>query len=327
MNNCLLLFKTLLLALIGFGSLQSAYAQGKSSFPTRPVEIVINFAPGGIADLSVRVMTEELSKNLGVPVVVTNRAGGGGAVGANYVKGARPDGYTVLAAATSGFTIVPLLNPGLEYELSDFIPLARYVNSPAIMVVRGDSPFTKFDDLISHARNNPGKLTCGMPGVGTASDFALAMLKSEARINFVNVPYKGGGELNAALLGGQVDFLIQSISVAEPLLKSGRLRALALNAYERSSKLPDVPTLSELGYPKSILLLRFGYFLPKGTPKEVVDVLASAFEKAIKHPSVKLKLESQGTTVDYENGPRFGASLVEEYRVLEQVGRNAKLIK
>ena len=326
MKTCLDLFKTLVLVLIGLGSLQSSLA-AESKFPTRPVEIVINFAPGGVADLSVRVMTDELSKNLGVPVVVTNKAGGAGAVGANFVKAARPDGYTVLAAATSGFTIVPLLTPGLEYQLSDFIPLARYVNSPAIMVVRGDSPFTKFDDLISSVRKNPGKMTCGMPGLGTASEFALTMLKSEAGIDFVIVPYKGGGELNAALLGGQVDFLIQSISVAEDLVKSGRLRALAMNAYERSPKLPDVPTLKELGFPKSILLLRFGYFLPKGTPKENVDILASAFEKTIKSTSVRQKLESQGTAVDYEDGPRFGASLVEEYRTLEEIGRKAKLIK
>ncbi len=298
-----------------------------ADFPSRPVELIINFPPGGIVDTSVRVMTEELSKNLGVPVVVINRSGGGGAVGAQYVMGADPDGYTVLASATGVFNIVPLLNPGLSYKLSDFIPLARYASSLDVILVRKDSPFEKFEDLVSYAKKNPGKMTCGDPGIGTASDFMLEMLKLEAGISFVKIPYKGGGELNTALMGGHVDFITNGIAAVQGLVKSGQLRALVINANERTANLPDVPSLKELGYGKSVLRIGVGYLLPKGTPKANVDKLASVFERAIKSPAVKKSLESLGIIVDYEDGPTFATSLADQYKVLEEVGKKAKLIK
>ncbi len=310
--------------LLIFAPIGSGHA---ADFPSRSVEIIINFAPGGVVDTVVRAMTGELSKSLGVPVVVLNKSGGGGAVGAQYVMSNEPDGYTVLGSATGVFNIVPLLNPGISYKLSDFIPLARYANSPSLILVRNDSPFEKFEDLISYAKKNPGKLTCGDAGIGTASDFALEMLKLEAGIGFVTVPYRGGGELNMALLGGQVDFIINGFPQSQEIVKSGRLRALAINANERSANLPSIPSQKELGYPKSVLRIGVGYFLPKGTPKPNVERLGSAFEKAIKSPAVKKIMESMGNIVDYEDGPTFAASLAEEYKVLEEVGKRAKLIK
>lgn len=307
-----------------FAQIGSGHA---ADFPSRPVEIIINFPPGGIVDTSTRVMTEELSKTLGVPVAVINKGGGGGAVGAQYVMGTKPDGHTVLASATGVFSIVPLLNPGLGYKLSDFIPLARYATSPDVILVKKDSPFEKFEDLVSYAKKNPGKLTCGDAGVGTASDFMLEMLKLEAGIKFVNLPYKGGGELNAALLGSHVDFITNGIAAVQTLVKSGQLRALAINSYERSANLPDVPSLKELGYARAVLRIGVGYFLPKGTPKPNVDRLSSVFEKAIKSAAVKKSLEGLGILVDYEDGPTFASSLAEEYKVIEAAGKKAKLIK
>lgn len=305
-----------------------AYEFGHADdFPSRPLEVVINFAPGGVVDNSVRMMTEGLGKSLGVPVVVTNRAGGGGAVGAMYVAGARPDGYTILASAVGVFNIVPLLNPGLQYKLADFIPLARYANSPTLWLVRKDSPHEKFADLVSYARNNPGKMTCGVAGIGTASDFSMQMMRIEAGIDFVTLPYKGGGELNSALLGGHVDCIKNGIAAVQGLVKAGQMRALAVNAYDRSSNLPDVPSLKELGYPKTVLRIGVGYFLPKGTAASVVDRLGSVFEKVIKSPAVGKTLENLGNAVDYEDGPTFAKSLAEEYKVIEEVGRKAKLIK
>ena len=317
-----------ILVLCGLLSIFAPIGSGHAAdFPSRPVEIVINFAPGGIVDTSVRVMTEELSKTLRVPVVVTNKSGGGGAVGAVYVMSAEPDGHSVLASAVGVFNIVPLLNPGLGYKLSDFIPLARYANSPNLILVRKDSPFGKLEDLVSYARKNPGKLTCATAGIGTASHFALEMLKSEAGISFVNIPYKGGGELNTALLGSHVDFSTNGIAAVQSLVRSGQLRALAINSYERSANLPDVPSVKELGYARSVLRIGVGYFLPRGTPKANVDRLASVFEQVIKSPSVKRALENLGNAVDYEDGPTLAASLADEYKVLEEVGKKAKLIK
>lgn len=296
-------------------------------FPSRPVEIVIGFAQGGIVDNSVRVMTEELSRSLGVAVVVTNKAGGGGAVGAEYVANARADGYVILASTVGVFNIVPLLNPGLRYKLSDFIPLARYANSPTVFVVKRDSPYRKFEDLVSYARKNPGKLTGGVPGVGTATDFSLEMMKLEAGINFLTIPYKGGGDLNAALLGGHLDFITIGSASALGLAKGGNVRVLGINAGERDPSFPDVPSLKELGYPRSVLRIGVGYFLPTGTPRPVVDKLGAVFEKVIKTQAVKKSLGNLGNMVDYEDSAAFARSLAEEIKVLEEVGRTAKLIK
>ena len=144
-----------------------------SEFPDRPVEVIICWTPGGPSDLAARLMTDELSKSLGVSVMMTNKGGGSGAVGAEYVAGVKPDGYTIMVAPTILFTIHPLLIPNLHYKLSDFIPLCKYCSSPNLILVRKDSPFKTLEELVSFARKNPGKLKCGTVGVGTSAHFSL----------------------------------------------------------------------------------------------------------------------------------------------------------
>ena len=301
-------------------------ARAADEFPSRPVEIIICFAPGGNLDLAVRVMGDELSKRLGVPVILTNKGGAGGVAGTEYVAGARPDGYTVLAAPIGVFSILPFLTPGLHYKLSDFIPLCKYASAPSVILVRKNSPFKDFQALISHAKKNPGKLVCASAGTGTATHFSLEMIKIQAGVDIAHLPYKSGGEVNTSVLGGQVDLATQAFSPAVGLLKSGDLRAL-VSTSGKIPDFPDIPTIGELGYPKATLGIWSGYFLPKGTPKPIVEKLASVFEKAMKNPAVVKNLENSGQMLDYLDGPTFTRFIIEENKTLEEVARKAKIIK
>lgn len=297
-----------------------------SEFPSRPVEIIISFAPGGTLDLAVRVMTEELSKTLGVPVIVTNRAGGGGAVGTEYVARAKADGYTILAVPIA-FVILRLLNPDVHYKFSDFTPLCKYADSPNIIQVRKDSPFKSFEDLISYAKKNPGKLNCGTAGSGTGGHLSLEIIKTQAGIDFAYLHYKSGGEVITGLLGGHVDFAINALSATMGLMKSGDVRALVSTFGRKITGFPNIPSIAELGYPMATTGSWTGFVLPQGTPNPVVDKLASAFEKTIKNPTVKKNLEDSGQMVDYQDGPTFGKFITEEYKRYEDVAKKAKLIK
>jgi len=315
-----LLFVGLVLFLLGN---KIGYA---AEFPTRPVEVIICFAPGGTLDLAVRVMGEELSKSLGVPAILTNKGGAGGAVGTEYVAKAKPDGYTILAAPIGVFNILPFLTSGLHYKLLDFIPLCKYANSPNLILVRKASPYKNFNDIISDAKKNPGKMTCGTAGMGTAAHLSLEMIKIQAGIDVAHLPYKSGAEVVTSLLGGHVDFASNGYPPSMGLMKSGDLIGLA-STLGKIPDFPNIPTMEELGYPKATLGVWVGYFLPKGTPKPVVDKLASAFEKAIKNPAVKKGLEDIGQVLDYLDSPAFTKFINDEYKILEDVTKKAKLIK
>ncbi len=299
---------------------------GAAEFPARPVEIIICFAPGGTLDLAVRIMGDELSKAMGVPVILTNKGGAGGAVGTEYVAQAKPDGYTILAAPIGVFNILPFLTPGLHYKLSDFIPLCKYANSPNLILVGKGSSYKVFKDIIADAKKNPGKLTCATAGMGTAAHFSLEMIKIQAGIDVAHLPYKSGAEVITSLMGGQVNFASQGLPPAVGVMKSGDIVGLA-STLGKIPGFPNIPTMEELGYPRATLGVWVGYFLPKGTPKPIVDRLASVVEKAMKTPAVKKGLEDSGQVLDYQDGPTFTRFLNDEYKALEDVAKKAKLIK
>lgn len=295
-------------------------------FPSRPVEVIICFAPGGTLDLAVRIMGNELSKSLGVPVILTNKGGGGGAMGTESVAMAKPDGYTILAAPIGVFNILPFLTPNLHYKTSDFIPLCKYAGTHNLILVRNASPYKTLQDIVSDAKKNPGKLTCASPGTATTSHIALELLKIQAGVNISHLPYKSGGEVITSLLGGQVDFASQGLPSAMGLMRSGDLRALA-STFGKIAGFPDIPSMEDLGYPKPPFVVWVGYFLPKGAPKPIVDKLASAFKKTITNPAVKKNLEDSGQILDYQEGPAFARFMAEEYKVLEDLLKKAKITK
>ncbi len=297
-----------------------------SDFPSRPVEIIINFAPGGTLDLAVRIMSDDLSKSLGVPVMLTNKGGGGGATGTEYVARTKPDGYTILASPIGVFNILPFLTPNLHYKASDFIPLCKYAVTHNLILVRKASPYKTLADLVADAKQNPGKRTYASPGMATTSHIAMELLKIQAGIDISHLPYKSGGEVITSLLGGQVDFASQGLPSAMGLLRNGDLRALA-SSFGKIAGFPDIPSMEELGYPKPPFVVWVGYFLPKGTPAPIVDKLAAAFAKTIKNPAVKKNLEDSGQMLDYQEGPAFAKFMAKEYTVLGDLLKKAKLVK
>lgn len=317
------LARVLLLSLLLI--LSGSYKANADEFPSRAIEVIIPYAPGGVMDINTRMMSDELSKALGVPIIPINRAGGGGALGTEYVAKARPDGYTILSGVITLFNLLPFMTSDVNYTLSDFIPLCKHYYSPNLILVRKDSPLKSFEDLVSYAKKNPGKLTCATAGQGTYGHFSLEMLKFHAGVDVAPVHYKSGGEEMTSVLNGQVDLAIISFTPAQGPLKSGQARGLVSISSARVRGFPDLPTLQELGFGKAVLVGWYGYFLPKGTPKSIVDKLSSVFENVIKDPSVRDKVESSGNIVDYQDGPAFEKYILEEHKVLEDVAKKANL--
>jgi tripartite-type tricarboxylate transporter receptor subunit TctC len=316
-----LLIFGMVLVLIMIGD-SASFAQRE--YPNREIEMVIPMAAGGMVDITTRLVNEELSKNLGVQVVVVNKPGASGSIGAHYAAKAKPDGYTILGASQSNFVLLPILMENLPYKPSDFVPIARTISTPLLFVVRKDAPWNTLEQLVDYAKKNPGKLTCATTGVGTSAHFVLEMLKLEAGIEIQHVPFKGGGEQNAALMGGHVDLNSTTLNPVLPLLKSGDMRALVTP--NKMKEFPEVPTLSEKGYPGVALTSWVGYAGPKGIEKSVVDKIAAALEKAVKIPKVIKNLEETGSHVDFVAKEEFVREMEMETKRLAAVVKKANII-
>lgn len=293
------------LALAAAGPCQ---AQG---FPVKPLSLVVGFAPGGSADILARLMAQKLSQSLGQQVLVENKPGAGATIATAQVAAATADGHTLLFV-TSGHAGAAELYPKLPYDpRKAFAPVALVGATPVVIVVPAASPFKSMADLIKAARQNPGKLNYAAGGGGaTTTNLAAEFLKSEAKISMQAIPYKGSGPALTALLGGEIDFGFDIPSSALPLIKAGKLRALAVTSSHRSSVLPEVPTLSESALPNFDVVGWFGVLAPAATPSAVVTRLNQDINKALSLPEVREKLE--GLAVDARAGtPAAFAGLIE----------------
>ncbi len=295
----------------------------QKEYPNREIELTVTFSAGGMADVAFRAINEELAKNLGVPVVIVNKAGASGTIGAHYVSQSKPDGYTLGGTTNSTLIITPLVLGKLPYKPSDLFPIAKIVSTPVFFGVRRDAPWKTIEEFISHAKKNPGKLTCGSAGVGSTVHFALEMLKLEAGVDIQHVPFKGGGEQNAALLGGHIDLNSTAPNPSLPLLLSGDMRALVTS--RKIKQFPGVPTLEEKGYPKAAFTNWVACFGPKGMEMSAVDRIVSALEKALKSPSVVKKLEDTGNQVDFEAKEKFAKTIEGELKAYGEIIKKAKI--
>ena len=321
--------RNFLKGLLVFGMVLVSITMGKSGsfaqkdYPNREIELIVTFAAGGMADLAFRAINDEMVKILGVPLVVINKAGAGGAIGAQYVSQAKPDGYTIMGSSQSSIVLLPIMQRNLPYKPSDLVPIARFVSIPQLFAVKKDAPWKTLGELIAYAKKNPGKLTCGTAGIGTGSHFLLEMLKIEAGVDIQHVPFKGGGEQHSAVLGGHVDSISTTTNPSLPLVKSGDLRALV--AAEKIKQLPNVPTLAEMGYPKAALTAYVGCMGPKGIPKSVVDKITNALERAVKVPSVVKYFEETGGKIDYVAKEEFAREIEEDMKRLSDVVKKANI--
>ncbi|MES2183870.1 MAG: tripartite tricarboxylate transporter substrate binding protein [Pseudomonadota bacterium] len=299
------LLKTLLLACtLAAGAAQAA-------FPERPITIVVPYSPGGAADALARVLAVRMGAKLGTSVIVDNKPGASGTIGAAYVARAANDGYTVLYDATP-FSINPGLYPNLPYSDKNFQPLALVSLAPNILIVRHDSPIKDQKDLIARARANPGKLSFASGGSGTVQRLAAELFRQGLDLDMLHVPYKSGGPAISDVMGGQVDFMFSTLAASSPLVLSGKLRALAISSTQRSKLMPDVPTVAETVLPGYEAYEWNGFLLPAGTPAAVVDKLHQAVADVLKEDEVKKRFGDLGAQPIGSTPAAFDAFLKKE---------------
>ena len=260
-----------------------AFSQIKD-YPNREIQIVVASPPGGGHDNGIRIMGGELSKILGVPIVVLNKPTGGGSAAAEHLRKAKPDGYTLLDMGHPDLIAQPIIFPETPYKFTDFTPIIQFAHQPYTFLVGGDSPYKTLSDLITFAKKSPGKLNGGIITMGATTHALFELWREAAGVDIGVIPYKGGSDLTAALLGGHIDIATQSIAPAVGLLKAGKVRLVATTA--RLKEYPQVPTFVELGFPELKLQFYLTELAHRDTPKEIVDKLEKAMEKALQTPSV-----------------------------------------
>ncbi len=291
-------------------------------YPTRQIEVVVPFAPGGTSDLSARIFSEGLSQRLGVPIVVSNKAGGSGAAGAEYVANSKPDGYTLLAPSNTVLITLPLTTSNLSYKWTDFAPIARIGRIPFIIVTKGDSPFNTMADIAAYAKKNPGKLNCGITGAGSANHFNIELWREKEGIEIGIIPYQGGTPALSAQLGGHVDFSMTNLPVVSGLVKSGKLKVLVTTA--KLKELPQVPTFADIGFPECNINLWLSIFAPGKVPKQTGEKLVGEAEKVLRDPATVERLEKIGFSVEVMNPKTLAESIEREMRVLGKVAEKVK---
>src|SRR3954462_7306047 len=287
------------LAAVAAASAPHAFAQ--SSYPDKPITMIVPFPPGGVADTVARPVAEALGRELKQPVVVENRAGAGGALGIGVAARAPADGYTVLLSLSS-ISILPeadkILGRKPAYQLSQFKPIARFTADPTVLVVRADAPWKTFAEFLADVRAHPGKYNYGSSGNYGTMHVPMEMLKAEAGFRMTHIPYTGAGPAVIALLGGQVDALATGPSTIAQQIQAGKLRALAHWGERPLAALPDVPSLKQLGHP-----VRFAQwsalFVPAATPDDIVRKLRAAAAKEAADPSVRQVIAKAGSPVEY----------------------------
>ena len=276
-------------------ALAAAASASAQTYPSRPVTLVVGFAPGGGTDTVARVMQRRLAEYLGQSVVVENRAGAGGTIAAAVVAKAEPDGYTFLLATIAALAVAPHLNSKLPYRpLTDFAPLSLATVSGNVLVVHPSVKANTLAEFVRLANSQSGGIPYGTSGVGSAGHLAGELFRLTAKANLIHVPYKGGGPAMSDLLGGQIPSVFASATTATPQVKGGKLRALGSTGTKRSASLPDVPTIAEQGYPGYEATNWYAFVAPAKTPKEVVARLNREIVRTLNEPETHAAILKQG---------------------------------
>ena len=256
----------------------------QAEYPDRPVTAIVPFAPGGPADIIGRILSTFMPQTLGQSVIIENRGGAAGNIGMGQAARAKPDGYTLLMTSTAISVNTALFN-NLPYDpIKDFAPISELVNAPNVLVVRPDSGIATIAELVTRVKSQPNTFSYGSPGAGTKSHLTGEQLKLRAGIDMVHVPFRGAGPAAQAVLAGQIQVASVALAAAEPLVKSGDLRALAVTGAQRWFSLPDVPTMIESGYPGFVSDTFNALFAPAGTPHDIIAVLLTASQAAMNRP-------------------------------------------
>ena len=312
-----------IVALIAAALLSMAAAA--QSWPQKPVRFIVPFAPGGATDIAARMLGEKLSQVWGQSVVIENRAGAGGALGAAEAARATPDGYTLFFPSGSVMTANQFVYAKLNYDPEkDFVAVTNVVTGPQVLVVPANSPYKTVKDLIDGARANPGKLTFGHAGIGTQTHLAAENFLYQAKIDAVSVPYKGEAPALAALVGSEISFVLTNMAAAIPHVQGGRIRALGVTSKSEAPQMPGVPPIASTlaGFENAGW---FGIVAPAGTPKAIVDKVYEDTKKSLESSEMKARLYAQGLTPVGNTPAEFGAAMKAESALWAKVVRERKI--
>ncbi len=315
------LVKAMILALGALVS-HSAFAQ---AYPAKPIRLVVPFPPGGSTDIIARIVAQKLSERLGQQVVVENRGGAGGTIGAEAVAKAPPDGYTLVVGTTSTHAVAPSVYGKIGYDpVKDFAPISLIAVTPYLLVVNPSVDVKSLQDFVGYVKARPGKLNYASAGTGSTTHLAMEMLKSAAGLYIVHIPYNGNGPAGTAVIGGQVEILFGSLPAVLPHAKSGRVRPLAVGTPKRSPSLPNVPTVAESGFPGFDASLWLAIMAPAGTPAPIVDRLQKEIHAVIASPDTADALNKAGAEPITSTPAELAAAVkdgVEKYgKVVKQAG-------
>lgn len=280
--------------------------QAQTSYPDRPITLVVPWDAGGPTDVTARELGVRLSARLGQPVVIENRPGAGSRIGANLVARAKPDGYTLMFTSGSSLTSQPALIKSLPYDVvEDFIGIAKVNHAPQVLVVNPTAPMNNLKEFLEYARKNPGELSVASPGMGSAIHLLLEIFQAEAKIKLNHVPFTGSARAVPAVLGNHVMAYMDAPQSILPHLASGKLRALAVTTPTRFQALGPVPTMAEMGLPGVTAASWLGLFVPKGTPADIVTKLSKVTAEAAQEPSFQSSLVKIGYEAAFQDGDAF----------------------
>src|SRR5712692_525586 len=312
-------------AILVFACGAGAAAQD-APYPARPIKMIVPFPPGGPVDVTARILSQHLPELLGQPVVVENRAGAAGSLGAKAVASAEPDGYTLLCGNISTLVVLPAVTNNRDYDPSKaFAPIAKVSQNHEVLVVHPAFAARSVAELVAYAKANPGKLNYGSAGHGNATHLAAELFKLRTGIDIVHIPYKGAADAVTAVLGGQVQMFFGDIGGVLPLLREGTLRALAVSSETRNALVPDLPTMIESGVPDYVVLTYIGVVAPAGTPAGIVGRLNTAINESLTSPEVAAAFAKLGAELRPGAPADFAAFLAAETQKWSNVVKSANI--